>query len=174
MMIPSRRLFLGGLLSALAAPAIVHMANIMPVRSFIILPGPTFDSFDNLIPDGMQYQWMSPIGLGYDVTKNAIDSNLYGGPALESWRPVHAGRHKDQFTIGGDTIIVAGCVLCERPKVHHVAARGAEIEKAYSLSDQWARKAMADGFSGHVKPITGPTDTFTTVTDFGKRTERYG
>lgn len=154
MLMPSRRLFLGGLLSALAAPAIVSAANIMPVRSIIILPKPEFDSFDKLIPDGMQYQWVdtSQICVGLDF----------------SWGLVPASRFHGRFDISGDEVRVGDCVLVERPKVHYIAARGAEIEKAHSLNDQWARKAMADGFSGHVKPITGPTDTFTTVTNFGR------
>lgn len=32
-MMPTRRGFLGGLISALAAPAIVHAGNLMPVRA---------------------------------------------------------------------------------------------------------------------------------------------
>lgn len=47
--IQSRRLFLRGLISVLAAPAIVSYANIMPVRRMIVLPNfVTFRYFENL------------------------------------------------------------------------------------------------------------------------------
>jgi hypothetical protein len=137
-LITSRRSFLGGLLSALAAPAIVHAGDIMPVRNFIILPEPSFDSFDNLMPEGMQYQWMS-------VDENMWITNL---PSPPSWTPVPAQRHRKQFDIPGNIIKVGQNVLIERPKEMCIAARGAEIAKAHSLKERWTQRVAENGFDG--------------------------
>ena len=151
MLITSRRAFLGGLLSALAAPAIVHAGNIMPVRNVIILPSPGFDSFDKLMPDGMQYQWVL-LPSGYAVDPCIPLGKSIGDDGMQhSWLPLPASRYRSEFAIASESIKIGDCVLVERPKVHHIAARGAEIEKAYSLNEQWARRAKAQGFDGFAR-----------------------
>lgn len=147
MLLTSRRLFLGGLLSALAAPAIVHAGNIMPVRSVLILPEPGFDSFDKLMPDGVQYQWVSwPQGSGIEPGRVLGQSVNPVTGAEASWRSVPASRYSRAFAISGDTIRVGDCVLVERPKAASVAARNEEVNAAHQLSAQWADKWKAQGF----------------------------
>ena len=54
LLVPSRRSFIGGLLSALAAPAIVHIGNIMPVKAMVPF-GPFIGEIKPIvgaIPDG--------------------------------------------------------------------------------------------------------------------------
>lgn len=153
LLLTSRRSFIGGLLSALTAPAIVHAANIMPVRSVLILPDPGFDSFDKLMPDGMQYQWVdtSRIMVAFD-------------PA---WELVPASRFNGMFAITGHNIEVGNCVLMERPKAHCISARNEEIRAANQLTEQWARTAMADGFEGGVSYSKSSGPEFHAVRDFG-------
>jgi hypothetical protein len=100
-LLTSRRLFLGGLLSALAAPAIVHAGNIMPVRNVLILPDVTFDSFDKLMPEGVQYQWV-----GSDCWYKTVEGR-------NGWQAVPASRHKSSVAILGDTIQLGGMTLVE-------------------------------------------------------------
>ena len=65
----SRRTFLTGLISfAVAAPAIVKAVNLMPVKAIL--------DFEEL---PFQYQFLyNEIALGYAITREAIDRNLYG------------------------------------------------------------------------------------------------
>lgn len=166
MLLTSRRAFLGGLISALAAPAIVHAANIMPVRNIIILPEATFESFDKLMPEGMQYQWITR---GYSMTRDAINESLYADHDPTKWRPVPASRYKERFAVAGETIMVGDCVLVERPKVHHIAARGAEIERANQQVQSWADRCMANGFEASMR-FTRPTHPeWVTVSGFGEQ-----
>ena len=69
MTILARRSFLAGLGSFLiAAPAIVHAGNLMPVKAIL--------EFEKL---PFQYEYLhAQIGLGYAITRKAIIQNLYG------------------------------------------------------------------------------------------------
>lgn len=158
MLLTSRRAFLGGLISALAAPAIVHATNIMPVRSFLILPEPTFDSFDKLMPDGMQYQWV-------DLRKR--DDGAWVTIPTGTWKPVPAFRHVDQISIKGDIIQVGGMTLVERPKAICDAARNEEIRAANDMTKAWAARCMANGFEGGVRYSQPTTVDFTRLSEFG-------
>lgn len=153
MLLTSRRAFLGGLISALAAPAIVHAANIMPVRNVLILPEPGFDSFDALMPDGMQYQWV-------DTNKICVGLDF-------AWEPVPASRFNGRFAIAGDTVRVGDCVLVERPKAACDAARAKEINAAHRMVTDWAGRCMANGFEVGVRYSQPTTVDFTRITDFG-------
>lgn len=153
MLITSRRSFLAGLVSALAAPAIVHATNIMPVRNVVILPTPGFDSFDNLMPDGMQYQWVSKHEhYAYDAIHRIYNFEW------SDWRPVPASRHKGRFGIGGDVIEVGGSILVERPKIAVAAARQQEVNRAHNLVADWMSRAAANGFEGRVRVPVGFTE----------------
>lgn len=66
MIVSSRRSFLGGLLSALASPAIVRAANSMPVRAL-----PAAETLDAYL-----YQQIS---FGFAITREAIADNLCYG-----------------------------------------------------------------------------------------------
>jgi hypothetical protein len=100
---PTRRGFVTGLLSLVAAPAIVQVHNIMPVRSIarLLLPQYDWDSF--IAPEGMFYQWNSvdPI----DTLHQPI-----------GWVPVPASRYRDIFAVGGDTIRIGNSILMEKPR----------------------------------------------------------
>ena len=63
-MIMNRRGILLGLASALAAPAIVHAGNLMPVKAL-----PVEFTYDA--------QWIE-VSLGYAITRQALDAALYG------------------------------------------------------------------------------------------------
>ena len=117
MMLASRRSFLSGLI---AAPVIVAASNIMPVRSFLSLPKPGFESFDQLINADVAYQWMQDNPPGW---------NNVGG-----WRAVPASRYNRHFDIDGDIIQVGGLTLMERKRIDYENARGQEIKAAHALS----------------------------------------
>ena len=63
----SRRLFIKGLISLVAAPAIVRAESLMPVKAIpMLLPGEV--NFEN-------YCVHQQIGLGYAITRKAIEDN---------------------------------------------------------------------------------------------------
>jgi len=67
-MIQSRRSFIRGAVATLfAAPAIVKISSIMPVKA---LPAELSEAFV------YQYTW-NYFALGYAITRKAIDENLY-------------------------------------------------------------------------------------------------
>ena len=141
--IPSRRGFICGLLSALAAPAIVHAGNIMSVRQMLDLPDYGFESFDSH-PDGVMYQWMDRRVLGRDY--GMVDSALRRG-----WNLVPASRYKKQFRMKGDTIEIGGSVLMEFPKAVYEGQRAREIAAAHNMVSEWRKQVEADGFMAEVR-----------------------
>ena len=109
MLVSSRRAFLGGLFSSLvAAPAIVRIENIMPVRLFM-LPAFGFGSFQ--VPEGWRYQWAT-VTEGANAVQEMEDK--YG------WTRVPAVRYNKKFEISGSDIEMKMSngvnVLMERPK----------------------------------------------------------
>lgn len=77
-----RRKFLVGLGSLLAAPAIVHAGNLMPVKA--IKPSLTEDEL---------YAYLhQEIALGYSITRQAIIANLYSGLAANFSTPTFYGK----------------------------------------------------------------------------------
>jgi hypothetical protein len=147
----NRRGFLGGLISALAAPAIVRAGSIMPVKAWPVdlprepLPGFGFESFTP--PEGTTYQWATRAVMG-DETLGNLPLRLAAG-----WRLVPAERWASKFAIDGAFIEHGGLVLLERD---------AEVEasKNLVLTRSWFRQAEDNGFQvsvtkrpAHGKPI---------------------
>ena len=132
--ISSRRSFLGGLAALFAAPAIVRASNLMPVRNIdrLILPGYEFESFDQGIPYGVEYQWVAKTVMG--------DESLgqYGLMEKSGWRDVPVQRYAGKFLIHGGQIEHGGCVLMERVK--RMKARNEAIDDANAMVDNWKKR----------------------------------
>lgn len=147
-MLLARRSFLAGLGAALvAAPAIVHARNIMPVRVIPqSLPEYGFDSF--AAGEGTQYQWVARSVLGEATT-------LVEQMQSTGWRIVPAIRFNNQFAINGREIEHGGCVLMERAKALSDAARTAEIQRARGLVSDWQKRWESEDFEVaiHRSPI---------------------
>ena len=75
LLVPSRRVFIGGLLSALAAPAIVHIGNVRPVKAIVPF-GPSIGDIKPIvgaIPEGWvecNGQWL--ISRAHTELRNAL------------------------------------------------------------------------------------------------------
>lgn len=125
-MILARRSFLAGLGSLLAAPAIVHAGNIMPVRSIerLILPAYDWDSFD-------------AFNVNMDATYQWVDQTFAGEYA--GWSPVPASRYSDRFSISGQQIKYGGLVLMQKRRVLVVEARAKEIQAAHDQVANWGK-----------------------------------
>lgn len=124
-MLIGRRGFLAGLGSMLAAPAIVHAGNLMPVRSIerFILPAFGYESFDQR-PLDVAYQWVT----------DDLKTQLVG------WSPVPADRYSDKFQISGNTIEYGGCTLMQKPKQDMETSRAREIQAAHDLAGNWKQR----------------------------------
>lgn len=66
-MLVNRRGILLGLGSILAAPAVVHAQNLMPIKAL----EPSLDDIQEFVH--------RQVSLGYAITREAIDRNLYSG-----------------------------------------------------------------------------------------------
>lgn len=153
-MLIGRRGFLAGLGSLLAAPAIVHAGNLMPVRSIerFILPAFGYESFDHHVNLDVAYQWVTP--------------DLFKPMTGTGWSAVPADRYSNQFQISGNTIEYGGCTLMQKPRQDMVNSRAREIQAAHDLVGNW--KTRFAEFSPHVTQTTN-TDYFHSVSDFGIR-----
>jgi hypothetical protein len=153
----ARRSFLTGLVALVAAPAIVRVENIMPVRNIARLyrPAFTFDSFDKFIPNEWSYQWVANTVMGQPT--GMLDQMIAAG-----WRIVPSARHSKQFAISGERIEHGGCILMDKRKLAVQEGRAAEIEKARGLVSQWEAKARANGFEVSVRE-TPTVDRFYTM-----------
>lgn len=133
-MIIARRQFLQGLGSLLAAPAIVRVDSIMPVK--LMLPSYGFDSFDDHINMDVAYQWVSnTFGESRDVE----------WVSFSGWTPVPASRYSDRFDIKGDRIIHGGCTLMQKTRRDVEVARGIEIAAVKDLARLTADKPLPGG-----------------------------
>jgi hypothetical protein len=156
-LITSRRGFLGGLLSAIAAPAVVRADLLMPVRSierFILAPF-NFDSFDSFIPAGQAYQWVAKTVLGEPMPD-------YRTMQENGWRPVPADRYNKAFAIADNEIEYGGCVLMERPQRLVRAALDNQTDAANRLVSDWAEQQRRSGFKVSIRK-TGHPDIFKTM-----------
>jgi hypothetical protein len=116
LIMPTRRGFVTCLLSLVAAPAIVQVQNIMPVRSIARLLLPQYDWESFVAPEGVAYQWNT----------DPMDSYYPSiGWVQIDWAPVPASRYRDIFAIDGDMIRIGNAVLMEKPlalvQVEHMA-----------------------------------------------------
>jgi hypothetical protein len=158
-LVPSRRGFLAGTLSLLAAPAIVRAELIMPVRSierfsaFPLLPEFSFDSFDDWT-GGTAYQWAAKNILGESTGQ-------YEAAVSRGWRPVPASRYNSKFAINGECIEHGGCVLMELDRQKVIMAQQEVQSAAFALVDNWKSRAEGSGFSVKVRTTQGEPEFFT-------------
>ncbi len=148
-MLIGRRAFLTGLGSLLAAPAIVHAGNLMPVRSIerLLLPAYDFDSFDMYhVNTDVAYQWVDNASLTKTMT--------YSG-----WSPVPSCLFKNQFQVAGDTIQHGGCTLMQKSRLDMENARASDVQAARDLGNSW---------KGELR-VTNSVDYFHSLSDFGVR-----
>lgn len=148
LIVPSRRGFLVGLVSLLAAPAVVRAGSLMPVRNIgRFLPAFGFDSFSPLNADS-EYQWCAETVLGQPNPQ--AQAMVAGG-----WRAVPASRYSSTFNISGERIERGGCVLMERSRVLSDLARAQNADRARGLVSGWADMVRANGFSGFASSGAG-------------------
>lgn len=81
----------------------------------------------HMIPDGMEYQWVTHSVFGQAFTQ------FRGRFEMRGWEPVPASRHDGVFMPKGHKgeIEVDGLVLMERPKILSDRARDADRKRAY-------------------------------------------
>ncbi len=127
-MLIGRRGFLAGLASLLAAPAIVHAGNLMPVRSIerLLLPGYDFDSFDAYhVNTDVAYQWVD-------------NSTTMVAMTGAGWSPVPPETYNKQFQISGGAIVYGGCTLMQKSRLDMENSRSREIQSAQKLIGGWS------------------------------------
>jgi hypothetical protein len=149
-LITSRRSFLIGLVSALAAPAIVRADALMPVR--VMLPTLPSYGWDDFIPNpnlDIAYQWCAKTVLGEPNPQ--FDQMLSA-----KWVPVPARRYADKFAISGPQIELGGCVLMERTRKAVEESIAANQAAPRRLVDQWMANQHAEGFEFAVRTSYGP------------------
>lgn len=157
-LVPTRRGFLAGLASALAAPVIVRYTSLMPVKvwpaDFPLEPLPAFGFESLLPPEGFSYQWATKTVMG-DETLGNLRPMLAAG-----WKLVPSDRWNHKFAINGPIIEHGGCVLLERPAIVTAFAREKEIAASQALNREWFQQAKNDGFDVTVRrPHSGTVMT---------------